>query len=476
MSAASTAIQINPKNNNNHYAEFIRYDGDIEPITHMEMIKETIEMEKRARRTPQSKEFDRGYDEFLRNYRNDRPHNNYKVRESDEAESESDDDDEGDNNDDDSGSDEDNESGEESTESEEQPKAKKRYSKVSNNSKNGGKNSVKNSANHPKHKDDSDEDYERVKQESNKNNKKTKYCKMEKRGNMLCSVCHNPKTDEKSESCKFNSDPKDKMYAYSNEKKYSSADGDKNRESFEDVREFTTRRPPPNQQRINNNNWTPYHPSLQHQNQHNCRRPMPQPQFAYIRLRNSPGPVRSQRIRIINIPPPSQQYHRPPQQRQFLQQYQQPPLPPSPYYQRPYPIYGQESRPHRDVINYESNLGLRIENKTNEYDLLPAYSKDKVDREYDEFIAKDWSNCRKFVEDQHLCYECAEENGTNKQCMFVSKANPENLAKSYSKANNHEHNVNVPKQRHRTAKIHPAWRIEAEILEKKKQNQTKNVE
>lgn len=432
---------------NHKQSDVVEYDLNIDPITHLEMIKQTIEMDKRIRRNPQTTNFDRGYDDFLRNYRRDNQGSgavNYKVRDSGEERSESDE-----NDDDDDNGDDDDEDDETSDEKSSQSK------KVNNRDKKY------------KQKPKSDDDYERIKHESGKT-KKSKYCKTEKRGNMLCNVCYNPRNDEKAESCKLNTEPKDKNYAYSNEKKYSHKENDDDRESFEEAREFTTKRPTHfNGPRPYNNRYPikPIQPPYR-------RIPRPTGPYSIIRYRTVPY-SRPQRIRIITIPGP-------------------PPLPPptplpsAQYNQRPYPFTVLESRPQRDTGWLKSRRPFSEQltaplngSKLDEIELLPDHLNKNNDEDFTEFISKDWSKCRKYTEGELMCFECGEKKGgTSKECMFATKKKPEENRQIYAKANvfDYEKRSGEPPPRKtatggRQAKIHPAWQINADASPAKPNSQ-----
>lgn len=160
-------LQFHKSNDGQHYAEFIRYDVDtavpvkpnwdylkVNPLLSKKQ-PSTFEQQRRAPRSNEYGSYERGYQEFLRNYHKDGDHEGYKVKE-DEDDTGRSDNDEGED-DDDSGnsSDENNSGGEESDESESEEK----YHKPKKSYKSKGR----------KHRDDeSNEDYDRIKQESKK--------------------------------------------------------------------------------------------------------------------------------------------------------------------------------------------------------------------------------------------------------------------------------------------------------------------
>lgn len=416
----------------------VNYDLDIDPITHLEMIKHTIEMAKRVRRNPKNKSFDRGYDEFLRNYRQDGDgggnggggtvvHNSYKVKDSEEqSESEETDDDEDDEDD------EDEESSDEK---------KSRSKKIGKKYKS---------------------DYDRIAAESGKNKKGSKYCKYESRGNMICQVCNNPKNDEKSESCKLKTDPKDKKFAYSNEKKYSHKENDNSRESFEDGHEYTTKRPTQLYGPRPYNNRYPVHGVKPVQPTYRRVQRPPPNSYSVIRYR-LPLP-RPQRIRIITLPGPA-------------------PVTPLPSaYKRAYP-FTLDNRPPRDIgwlqnrQPYSQPLTASLnDSKLQDIELLPdpelRSDPEQLNRNSDgelngeltgEYVSQDWSECRQYTQGELLCFECNEKQGTtSKECMFATKQKPEEHRQFYAKSNAFDYEevnrepLRSPSSR-RQAKIHPAW-------------------
>lgn len=518
----SAALTVPKNHKNHHYAEYVSYDSSLDPVTHLSMKKEFVtSSDKRLRRTPEGSTFDRGYDEFLRNYYRDNGHHDeYKVKESNEDQSESNDRTDDDSDDDNSNGANSGESSDESeadhSVSEEQPsKTKKSYSKVKNDKQ--------------RKKNDSNEEREK---------KKKKHCRIEKRNGMTCNVCYNPKNDESTELCKSSSDPKGKKYAYSKEKKYSHSDGDKQSESFEDNREFTTRQPPGgpfnnNNNINNNNNNNRFHYQQQQPPIHFRRNPqLPsnfprQNPYTIIRYRPGVGPIpgRSQRIRIYTIPGPPPPPIVAQMQNQML-------FPPNFAYNNnrlpPFPSF-PETRPQRDTATwvrlirpYAEGLTGVTNNKTNEEIIVkdessvikPEHSfsinqnnsaseitgwipvtgppidgissgpfdrdnsierrkesvssrlnsSPEVDREYADFISKDWSKCRRYLEGDLVCYECGNNiKNSNRECMMAAQSKPDEYRsrQTYAKSNSYDQRErNEPKKLRsgrRRAKIHPAW-------------------
>lgn len=462
-------------------AEF--FQDNVSPITHMELGEE--------KRTRRYSDFDRGYDEFLRNYHNDGGDNiertgRYQVKESDESESDEST----------SGSDEE----EDESESYESEENRKKYKKPQ---KPKGKNK---------------------KSEQNAPKKQSKHCKTEKRGNMLCNICYNPKNDEKTESCSYNSDPDSKNYEYSEDKSYSSKDK-KPTESLEDDEEShenegKKKHPPVNRYPVKNSNHHQnapppnaprYYPKQQghrpninqypsqhqHRNQHLSPNYGPQifipqsyqpislrptgsrpiriqiknsptplaPPVALIRYRTVEAPFGSQHVRLITYPsgpPPS--YGPPPQNQQNR---------PLQYYnnnnRRPAKFEGtQEIRPPRDLtrdINGAHSESL-LSNVTKEL-FLPIFARGMTrniprnspifginpifgnnnnnnpninnnnngpSRDFAGFMGKDGSRCRRTMEDNHVCFECFVDGERRKECM-LRNTRPDNSFKSFSTVN-----------------------------------------
>lgn len=400
----------------NKQVEIIRYN--IDPVTHMEIGEE--------RRLPRNSAFERGYDEFLRNYHNDNGierRGKYRVHESEENESgeSSSSYSEEDGNDDDDDSDQ-----SESVESEE------KIPRLRSNPKNKP-NKIKNT-------------------EQNANRKKTKHCKNVKRDNMLCSVCYNPRNDEKSESCSFSSDPKEDNYSYSEDssKGYSSKSPE-SLEEDENSDEFDERRP---QKKKKSQNIYPqqsprfYSPFAQRPFQNygpqtflsqpfqpisrpGKRHPIRQNQLknpphnvAVVRYRTVETPFGNQRIRLISYPNriqptfPSQKY------RKESSKY------------RHQDFEGQEIRPPRDINGAHSERLLSNSTKEHLTDDLPSHSNDETDQEYlgkyMTFMNKDWSKCKKLVDKKQICFECYVDGERRKECMFLNAHKPSSFYESYS--------------------------------------------
>lgn len=417
-------LQFHKSDNGKHYAEFIRYDVDA-PVSakpswdylkvdpRLSTQPSAFQYQKRDPRSDEYDSYEKGYQEFLRNYHKDGDHDNYKVNEEQQEEDDEEDigrsDDEDDDEDDDSGnsSDENNSSSQETEDSESEEK----YHKPKKSIKAKGK----------KSKDDgSDEEYDRIKQESNKK-KKSKHCRTEKRSNgMVCNVCHNPKNDENSEQCSYSSDPPDKKYAYSKGKKFNSKDNDNSKEDYKPQRELTTRRPQSYRYRQN-------YPASRSQPHY---RKYPQPIVQY-------GTPRYQIYRTIPA-----MILRPQQQTHYYPRIQQPKK-----YPRRYTQMGQESRLYRNVVGYDygrpRNAAIkkvrsdnrRVKGKKtlkNEY-VSGRASDENVDKKFADFITKDWSNCERSFENGLICYECDDKKGSHKECMFVSENKPNESHSGYSK-------------------------------------------
>lgn len=457
------------QNDDHSNVEFIGRDVGL--ITHME-----LEDEKRIRR---DSAFDRGYNEFLRNYHKDNGverHGRYQVNESDENESaeSSDESDEDDDNDDD-----DDES--ESNESEE---SRKKYrSKPQKTGKN------------------------KKAEQNTGNKKKSKHCKTEKKLNMICNICYDPKNDRKEESCSYNSDPKEKNYAYSEDSSYSN----KNPESLEggnndddDEREGPRKKRPPQQQppvkKYPGNHR--HQPQYQHNPQQAPRfygpahpprangyqnygpqtflpqsyqpismrppgRPIririkngppppigpsgPPPNVALIRYRTVEPPFGSQHIRLITYPSgpgpaPIFSPQNPPPNRL-------PPQPQQPQYynnnnnNRPV-ASAQELRPPRDINGAHSESLLSNVTKEHLFEYLPNHMDSTVNSKYEAFISKDWSRCIKTIELNQVCFECYVDGERRKECMFANVNRPDNFYKSYSTSKkfntNHPYEYDMP--------------------------------
>lgn len=366
-------------------AEIVRLDLDASatdflPITFQDIDIGPDEDESgRPRRSPQknSDAFDDNYARFKKSFNNRKERGNYRVEDDDNN----------------SGEDEEDEDDEEENESEEQPQPKKGKKTKNAKSKNV----------------DTDEDFDRIREESNKA-KKSKFCRVEKRGNMFCNVCFNPKTKDSAESCSFKSDPREKKYAFSQEKKYRNKDGEVQKDSGE--REFVTNRPPTYYRRA------PY------------TRPIPAPQF------RRPSFTMAYVPRYGYVLAPSRQ---PPQQRALPQRY----IPYAKNVPKRFTHSGQESRPQREVIGVgtthqpfeekEKDIFSEKENdhierlKKNHTKARDNYdyrsSRGGVDKVLAEFKAKDWSKCKHSTKGELTCYSCVDSNGGRKEeCVYDSEA------------------------------------------------------
>lgn len=397
VDASNRAIQSGLDSN----AEFIRY-GKISPLTHMEIMNE---YEPRIRRAPKSG-FDRGYEDFLRNYQGGKMRvspksEKYKVHESnqddsersfksDEEEEEEDGDGDEEEEDGDGGDDDDDndESDEESGEH------RKRYKPKSHK--------------HKKH-----------------DKKKSKNCKTVKRGNKTCSICKNSKNDGKLESCTVTESPKSAKYEVDSSYK------NRDPESIEaDQKPPGGQRPPPY--------GRPYGPKYYSPPPHrpyNARpqvyarpvRPVyrvlksPPPDVAVLRLR-TPEPY--QRVRLVPIS--SRLEVRPPRDihtsasepsisnhtQDFL--FALPPIAPLPTLVpilRQPPNTSPRSSPLPPIVR-------------------PHLTPDG--KPFAVFVRNDGARCIKFFELSDLCTECFFKGERKKECMSSKINKPETSFKSYS--------------------------------------------
>lgn len=381
-----------------HPAEIVRLDLDSAATHFLPISFQDIELgssnpigeeEVRERRSsPRNNEdYDDKYNRFMQSFNNRKARGNYRVED----------------NDDDSDADEEEENEEEEdSASEEQPKKGKKGKSARTQTAGSG-----------------DEDFDRIKEESQKA-KKSKHCRVEKRGNMFCNVCYNPKNGDSAESCSFRTDPHEKKYAFSKEKKYRSKDGEPEKQ-----REFVTQRP--------------YY-----------ARPAQRAPTAYARP--IPAPYRRPSLTMGYVP--RYGYVFAPNRR--------PPAPPS----RPVPqrstaygksvpkryIYaGQESRPQREVVGVankdeskndsledafnekenEQIIQLKKNHTNEEPDFHPKFDvKDGVDKILADFKAKDWSKCEHSTKGDLNCYTCVNSKGSKQEeCVYDSGS--ENNGKPY---------------------------------------------
>lgn len=349
----------------------------------------------RARRSPQrnNEDYDDKYKRFKKSFNNRKARGNYRVED----------------NDDESGEDEEDNDDEEESGSEEQPKKSKKVKSAKNN--NGG----------------TDEDYDRIRDESQKA-KKSKYCRVERRGNMFCNVCYNPKNGDSAESCSFRTDPHEKKYAFSKEKKYKTKDGEPEKE-----REFVTQRPYYRAR-------APY------------TRPVPAPQYRRPGFTMAYVPRYGYVFAPNRRPPPPAPHHPIPQRNSAYGK----------SVPKRYIYAGQESRPQREVVGVASSDEPKDEsledifsdqedvhvnrlkknhtkNEEDDHEYHPKYSaKDGVDKILAEFKTKDWSNCEHSIKGDLSCYLCKNsDGGKQEECVYDSGSQNNNKPyyselKSYS--------------------------------------------
>lgn len=444
-------------------AEVVKKDGPLH-ITHM-----PLENDKRARR---GSNFDRGYEEFLRNYHSDNGidrRGRYRVKESEESgsaesSSYSNEDDDGE-----SGSNEDN---------------RQRYTKKNAKAKNGKQNAPK--------------------------KKSTKKCTTERRGNMVCSICYDSKNDGKAESCSYNSDPKDTSYEYSEDTVYSNRGGEnesleeRDNDDENDSDEAETKkkkptpqpinkrppnrrptpprffppflgRPPPSKQNYGPQTFLPQ--NFQPISVSNGRRPiriqiknapdltLPSP-VSLFRYRALESPFGSQHIRLITYPNGPPPFVNNPSQNQNRS--------PQPYTSSRRPVTAaQEQRPPRDINGAHSESLLSNVTKQHLFELIPKIAiqgtnhgvahgashgaghgtghgtAHSPNREYAAFMNQDWSRCKKSTENDQVCFECYVDGERRKECMYAAvNKQPDKFYKSYTKSkqfsSNHPYSFDLP--------------------------------
>lgn len=414
----------------------------IVPVTHMELAE--------TKRLARKSDFDLGYDEFLRNYHDDdvKRHGRYRVRESGESDTNESDETNGTEETDET--DDDNGPQDESSESEVRQKRYKikPQGKLKNN-KNNSKTSGK------------------------KDDEKSRYCKMEKRKNMICKVCYNPKNDENSESCTYSSEPKEHNYAYSEdstfggkEKEPESLENDLDNEAQEEEQEeeaeeeqeeepeervepekrkhiYPKKKNPPSNKYPVYNNRRPHqgggyylsfvHP---HPNQNYGpqtfrpqsfritrsrgnpiryqTKPLP-PNVTLIRYKTIESPFTSERIRLITYPNSLGPY---PTQ--------------NPSYNNHRPSAVQDVRPPRDIHGTQSESLLSNVTKEHEFEYLPSHRDESASQQSLLIINKDGYTCRKSVGDNKVCFECYVDGERRKECTFSRTNKPKHFYESYS--------------------------------------------
>lgn len=384
-----------------------------------------IGIETSHRRTPRDA-FERGYQEFLKNYYDDHstPRRSYYYYQ--------------DSNENDSN--ENSGHGDSYGSSSEEHK-RKNVDKTKNYRNNKGRNKY-NSAR--QHRDDPKKSHK----------KKSKHCKSEKRGNMMCSVCYDPKGDEKSESCSFNKDTK---YSTKNNDNTSGEDSrsgsyeDSSSSSSNENNDSSSGEDEQNNLRKKPNPIGPYQQQnpVQYNPRYNSYRPLPPfvprnvgpqvfppaynpyprydlnnlpPNYALVRY----NPYGQRTFRLVTPPNPVKLQVAPQNNNNNNNRLRSSP-------NRPIPL--QEMRPPRDIngAHSESQLSNITREHRMSYEYPSRHPRNHASREYSDFVNRDWTSCKKSIENQQICFECHVDGGMKKECMYSTATKPENYFKSYSK-------------------------------------------
>lgn len=310
---------------------------------------------------------------------------------------------------------------------------------------------------------------------------KKKKCKVEKKLDMTCTICYDPKNDEKSEKCALTPEPKKKNYEYSNDEKYSSKKQHDSHESDEDQSEEDSdegsdesddtdtsgeQRSDDEQKELKHHPVVEQPPQQQPQHQQhpqaqappppqpgqykpvynsrvqprytpfNSRAPQvfpaifnPSPRYFSqpsngVRYQNINTPYGAQRVRLITLP-------------NGVKVLQGTTPTTSHNRQRFGPSTGanrnqhgaEEVRPQRDLADDLSANGARSN-----------WPWSLATPQFVQSLSGNWSQCRKIVENQQTCIECLQSDGRKKECMFTNQAKPEkeNFFKSYSSTKHYD--------------------------------------
>lgn len=296
---------------------------------------------------------------------------------------------------------------------------------------------------------------------------KKKKCKTERRDNMLCTICYNPISDEKSESCSYSSEPKEHNYAYSEDSNYGGNKNKKEPESLErdesydesdNVSEGQTIKPerknPPS------NKYPVYNSRKPKQAGQYKTSPRPQTHRKYgpqtfdipqnfrvaqargrpsqyktkkaapvtlLRYRTVENPFTSERIRLIV--PAGPQNH--PKKKPLKNANRLPPTPPP------------DVRPPRDVNNGGAQTESLLSNvtKLSEFEYLPSHLNDEASRHSVTFTNKDGLKCRKSSDGNKVCFECFVDGERRKECMFSKTHKPTRFFESYTTSKKSKHSL-----------------------------------
>lgn len=450
--------------------------NNINPSTHMEITE--------AKRLTRSSEFEKGYEEFLRNYNHDNniasngdQGHHYRVEESDENAGFANDEgsaDHDDDDDDDDGSDnEDDESNSESNEAAAINDGYIEYSSGSESDSDESSGKRKSYKAKPQNKGKSSNDKKKHKNAEKKTKPKKKKCKTERHDNMLCTVCYNPISDEKSESCSYSSEPKEHNYAYSEDSSFGGNKKKKEPESLESDESYESdnesegqtikpekKNPPTNKYPVYNGR-KPKPPAKSNPSS----RPQPNrkygpqtfdipqsfqitrssgrpsqyktkkspPKVTLLRYRTVENPFTSERIRLIVPAVP----HNHPNSKQKQKQKQKPfpkkPLPPNDI---------PDVRPPRDVNNGAQTESLLSNvTKLSEFEYLPSHLNDEASRHSVTFTNKDGLKCKKSSDGNKVCFECFVDGERRKECMFSKTHKPTRFFESYTTSKKSKHSL-----------------------------------
>lgn len=364
-------------------------------------------------RVQRKSDFDRGYDEFLRNYHNDNGierHGRYRVQESNE-----DDHSNSDETSSESVADSPESQSEESDESNEEYKMKPQH-KSNKSQKNGAG------------------------QKKPTNKKTNKFCKKEKRDNMLCTICYDPKDDETAESCSYNSEPKEHNYAYSEDS--STGTGKKN----EDLESFESRESENNNnaghKKIRTNRYPVYNgrqrPSFYAP--FPIRAPSTRNYGPAFYLHHSTSPSKPLRLQMTNLPSDVtvvrhrthniQSPYRSQRIRLITYPNQSPYFSPNLHTGQPSPAKLSDRKPPGDFAGAQSEKQSFHVTKEHPSEYLPSRLISETRRKSFSIIKNDGSKCKKFIENNKVCFECNLKGKRRKECTYKSK--PKDFFESFS--------------------------------------------
>ncbi|XP_055708897.1 DNA ligase 1-like [Phlebotomus papatasi] len=282
-------------------------------------------------------------------------------------------------------------------------------------------------------------EYQRIKflseQQAKEIQQNPSHCKVIKKEDMECNICHDPKSGAKSESCSYASKPAAKKYAFIKEKKYNSKDDEDDSEEDDEAEE---------------------QPKARRSESLRSARLQRRPTKASSSDATHAALTATPKRRVTSRGKKSNE-NRPPRDVVGLDPYlygssdeydadEKPKKSEKLAKIKSYEDYFSHVFPEQHGKNSKAALTAVNEDDDSEYEFIPDYEhKKNVEEVLAEFKTKDWSKCKKTQKGDLTCYECKDPDGVlHEECMFVSESSPRTSRltyeenKKYAQPNNDE--------------------------------------